>query len=70
VAWRTPRRESTPALAGTGCRPPANWIGDAATRFVYDSPAVLWRSARAILAAQSIVTPDNIRDLVELPTTK
>jgi hypothetical protein len=45
--------------------PPADWMGDAATRFVYDNPAVLWRSAQALLSAGSIVSPDNIRDLVE-----
>ena len=40
-------------------------MGDAATRFVYDNPTLLWRSAQALLAAGSIVSPDNIRDLVE-----
>lgn len=45
--------------------PPAGWMGDAATRFVYDNPAVLWRSAQALLIAGRITTPDNIRALVE-----
>jgi CRISPR-associated endonuclease/helicase Cas3 len=45
--------------------PPADWMGGAASRFVYDNPAVLWRSAQALLSAGSIVSPDNIRDLVE-----
>jgi CRISPR-associated endonuclease/helicase Cas3 len=45
--------------------PPADWLGDARTRFVYDNPAVLWRSARALLSVGRIVTPDNIRELVE-----
>ena len=40
-------------------------MGGAASRFVYDNPAVLWRSAQALLSAGSIVSPDNIRDLVE-----
>jgi CRISPR-associated endonuclease/helicase Cas3 len=33
--------------------------------FVYDNPAVLWRSARALMSAGCIVTPTNIRELVE-----
>jgi CRISPR-associated endonuclease/helicase Cas3 len=45
--------------------PPANWIGDAPTRFVYHNPAVLWRSACALLSEGRITTPDNIRSLVE-----
>jgi CRISPR-associated endonuclease/helicase Cas3 len=45
--------------------PPAAWLDDARTRFVYDNPAVLWRSARALLGAGTITTPDNIRSLVE-----
>jgi CRISPR-associated endonuclease/helicase Cas3 len=45
--------------------PPADWLGGAATRFVYNNPAVLWRSARALLSAGCITTPDNVRALVE-----
>jgi CRISPR-associated endonuclease/helicase Cas3 len=45
--------------------PPADWLGEARTRFVYNNPAVLWRSAQALLAAGNITTPDNIRALVE-----
>jgi CRISPR-associated endonuclease/helicase Cas3 len=45
--------------------PRADWLGDAATRFVYDNPAVLWRSACVLLSAGHIVSPDNVRDLVE-----
>jgi CRISPR-associated endonuclease/helicase Cas3 len=45
--------------------PPVDWLGDARTRFVYNNPAVLWRSARALLTDGRIVTPDNIRALVE-----
>lgn len=45
--------------------PPAGWLGDVRTRFVYDNPAVLWRSAQALLSAGRIISPDNIRHLIE-----
>jgi CRISPR-associated endonuclease/helicase Cas3 len=45
--------------------PAADWLGGARTRFVYNNPAILWRSAHALLSAGSITTPDNIRALVE-----
>jgi len=47
--------------------PPEGWLGAALRRtgFVYVDHALLWRSARALLAAGAIVTPDNIRALVE-----
>jgi CRISPR-associated endonuclease/helicase Cas3 len=70
--WRT-QRDGRPIAGPTLLllspepvgEPTAGWIGDAATRFVYDNPAVLWRSARALLAAGRISTPDNVRALVE-----
>jgi CRISPR-associated endonuclease/helicase Cas3 len=39
--------------------PRAGWSGPGRTRFVYPDPAVLWRSARAVLSAGYIATPDN-----------
>jgi CRISPR-associated endonuclease/helicase Cas3 len=71
--WRHPWRDVRP-LPGPRllllspepvADPPAGWMGDARTRFVYDNPAVIWRSACALLSARRIVTPDNIRALVE-----
>jgi hypothetical protein len=44
---------------------PPTWLGDARPRFVYDNPPILRRSARALLGAEQITTPDNIRGLVE-----
>jgi CRISPR-associated endonuclease/helicase Cas3 len=38
--------------------PPTDWLGDARTRYVYDNPAILWRSARALLSAGRIISPD------------
>ncbi len=72
--WRHPWRNDTRPVPGPRllllapepvADPPANWIGDAKARFVYANPAVLWRSAQALLSVGSIVTPDNIRALVE-----
>ena len=67
--WRGTRPVPSPRLLLLSpepvADPPADWLGDAATRFVYDNPAVLWRSAQALLSAGSIDTPDNIRALVE-----
>jgi CRISPR-associated endonuclease/helicase Cas3 len=67
--WRTQRPIPGPRLLLLSPEPvdepPAAWLGDARTRFVYDNPAVLWRSARALLGAGNITTPDNIRALVE-----
>ena len=71
--WRHPHRDVRPV---PGPRllllspepvdePPPGWLGDIRTRWVYDNPAVLWRSARALLGAGQIVTPTNIRTLVE-----
>jgi len=47
--------------------PPAGWLGAELRRtgFVYPDHALLWRSARALLAAGAIETPDGIRALVE-----
>lgn len=47
--------------------PPADWLGPELRRtgFVYPDHALLWRSARALLQAGCIETPDGIRPLVE-----
>jgi CRISPR-associated endonuclease/helicase Cas3 len=47
--------------------PPANWLGAALRRtgYIYGDHALLRRSARALLREGAIVTPDNIRALVE-----
>jgi CRISPR-associated endonuclease/helicase Cas3 len=71
--WRHPWRDQRPVAAPRLLLlspdpiddPPTDWLGDARTRFVYDNPAILWRSACALLAAGHINTPDNIRALVE-----
>lgn len=79
--WRHPKRNDARPIAGPRllllspepvADPPANWLGDAASQYVYRNPAVLWRSARALLSAGMIITasddadpPGNIRDLVE-----
>lgn len=45
--------------------PPENWLGAAGgTRFIY-APDIVWRSARAVLAAGALDTPGNIRGLIE-----
>ena len=71
--WRHPHRKVRP-ISGPRLLllshdpvddPPPGWLGDIRTRWVYDNPAVLWRSTRALLGAGAIVTPDNIRQLVE-----
>jgi CRISPR-associated endonuclease/helicase Cas3 len=47
--------------------PPRDWLGGELrlTGAVYGDHALLWRSARALLAAGAIVVPDNVRTLVE-----
>ncbi len=47
--------------------PTTAWLGEAlrGTGFVYRDLAMLWRSARALLAAGVIETPENVRALVE-----
>jgi CRISPR-associated endonuclease/helicase Cas3 len=47
--------------------PPASWLGAELRRtgFVYRDHALLWRSARILLQAGAIETPDGIRQLVE-----
>jgi CRISPR-associated endonuclease/helicase Cas3 len=47
--------------------PAAGWLGEAlrGTGAVYRDVAMLWRSARVLLGAGVIETPDNIRALVE-----
>jgi CRISPR-associated endonuclease/helicase Cas3 len=67
--WRTARPILGPKLLLLSPEPVADpspdWLGTARTRFVYDNPAILWRSARALLSTEHITTPGNIRDLVE-----
>ena len=48
--------------------PRANWLGGefAGTAAVYRDPALLWRSARAVFARGAIVTPDDMRPLIEV----
>jgi CRISPR-associated endonuclease/helicase Cas3 len=47
--------------------PPADWIRgpQPGTAAVYRDPALLWRSARAVFARGAIVTPDDMRPLIE-----
>ena len=47
--------------------PGPGWIKDAlpGTAAVYDDPALLWRSARALFALGSLTTPDDMRPLIE-----
>jgi CRISPR-associated endonuclease/helicase Cas3 len=47
--------------------PPETWLGRSLRRtgYVYIDHALLWRSARTLLQAGAIRTPDNIRHLVE-----
>lgn len=47
--------------------PPPDWIKatQPGTAAVYRDPALLWRSARAVFAAGSIATPDDMRALIE-----
>jgi len=46
--------------------PPADWLaGHRGTALVYRDPALLWRSARALFSAGAIVSPDNLRELIE-----
>lgn len=47
--------------------PEAGWLGEAlrGTGAVYRDVAMLWRTARALLAAGVIETPENVRALVE-----
>ncbi|MCZ8146709.1 MAG: CRISPR-associated helicase/endonuclease Cas3, partial [Roseomonas sp.] len=48
-------------------QPAADWIKgpQPGTAAVYRDPALLWRSARAIFARGAIVTPDDMRPLIE-----
>lgn len=47
--------------------PPADWIAASqpGTAAVYRDPALLWRSARAVFGRGAIVTPDDMRPLIE-----
>lgn len=47
--------------------PPAGWIRDLlpGTAAVYRDPALLWRSARAIFETGALVTPDDMRPMIE-----
>ena len=47
--------------------PAANWIEGVlpGTASVYRNPALLWRSARAIFARGTLVTPDDMRPMIE-----
>ncbi|MBU8546680.1 CRISPR-associated helicase Cas3' [Roseomonas sp. ROY-5-3] len=47
--------------------PAADWIKAAqpGTGAVYSDPALLWRSARAVFSRGAIVTPDDMRPLIE-----
>lgn len=47
--------------------PPADWVRALlpGTAAVYRDPALLWRGARALFAAGSVATPDDMRPLVE-----
>ncbi|MGH7117616.1 MAG: CRISPR-associated helicase Cas3', partial [Acetobacteraceae bacterium] len=47
--------------------PPENWLGSELSRTgaVYGDHALLWRSARELLARGAIATPDGIRPLIE-----
>ena len=44
---------------------PSELAGRPGTAAVYRDPALLWRGARAVFAAGSITTPDDMRPLVE-----
>jgi CRISPR-associated endonuclease/helicase Cas3 len=48
--------------------PPADWLAGAfsGTQAVYRDPALLWRSARALFARGVLMTPDDMRPLVEV----
>ena len=48
--------------------PGPGWIRDLlpGTAAVYDDPALLWRSARALFARGSLTTPDDMRPLIEV----
>jgi CRISPR-associated endonuclease/helicase Cas3 len=48
-------------------QPPTDWLGGsfAGTAAVYRDPALLWRSAREVFARGAIVTPDDMRPLIE-----
>ena len=47
--------------------PGSGWIADLlpGTAAVYRNPAVLWRGARALFAAGALVTPDDMRPMIE-----
>lgn len=47
--------------------PTADWLNDLmpGTRCVYENPAILWRSLRALHKLQEFSSPDDIRSLVE-----
>ncbi len=72
--WRhadRPRPLDTPRLLLLSpepvAKPPTTWLGAELRRTgaVYADHALLWRSARALLAAGEIAVPENIRALVE-----
>jgi CRISPR-associated endonuclease/helicase Cas3 len=48
-------------------QPPADWLAGsfAGTAAVYRDPALLWRSARAVFERGAIVTPEDMRPLIE-----
>jgi CRISPR-associated endonuclease/helicase Cas3 len=74
--WRHERDKWTRVLAGPEllvlspepvAAPAAGWIADLlpGTAAVYRNPALLWRSARAIFARGTLVTPDDMRPMIE-----
>ena len=73
--WRHPGRARPPGLDARllllspepVSDPPEQWLGAELRRTgaVYADHSLLWRSARALLAAGRIVTPEGIRPLVE-----
>ena len=62
--WRHPHRTTRPVATARLLllspdpipNPARDWMGDARTRWVYQNPAVLWRSAYALLTAGRVVT--------------
>ncbi len=70
-AWRRPRPVAAPELLVLSPEPvdnpPAEWLRAVLprTEAVYRDPALLWRSARALFAAGAIITPTDMRALIE-----